>query len=270
MGEPAPRARSGARPVASTAALPSDVTAPPRPDWFFHSFDLPDGAIDGARPLAQLNAEAELILTEVQGRRVLDIGAWDGFFAFEAERRGAAEVLATDHWCWSGPGIGTKAGFDHVHHRLGSAVRALDVDIPDLDPAALGTFDLVLLLGVLYHVEDPYLTLKRAAALCREHLVLETETALRHEPRAAFRLYDVKELAGDPTNVWAPNAAGLRLLLKRLGFMRVEIAPSPSAASLIAYQRSGRGRLRQALSRLGLVQPYPHWDRGRVIVHAWR
>ena len=250
--------------------MTSDISAPPRPPGFFHSFELPGETIEGGRKLGDLQAEADLILNDVTGRRVLDIGAWDGFFAFEAERRGAAEVLATDHWCWSGPGVGAKAGFDYVHHRLGSSVRALDIDVPNLDPARLGTFDLVLLLGVLYHVEDPYLTLKRAAAMCSDHLVVETETALRHEPLAAMRLYNVGELVGDPTNIWAPNEAALRLLLKRLGFARIEVTPSPNALSLIAYQRSWRGRLRHVLARLRLVEPYRYWDRGRVIVHAWR
>ena len=54
---------------------------------------------------------------------MLDIGAWDGFFSFEAERRGASRVLATDHFCWSGEGWGTKAGFP---------VQKLGIEVPGL------------------------------------------------------------------------------------------------------------------------------------------
>src|SRR6185437_10792367 len=92
---------------------------------WFHSFTLPDGeAMAGQKPADVLRQEADVIFRHpVAGKSVLDIGAWDGFFSFEAEKRGAARVLATDHFCWSGPGWGTKAGFDYVHGKLGSKVE---------------------------------------------------------------------------------------------------------------------------------------------------
>ncbi len=61
----------------------------------------------------------------------------------------AQRAHATDHFCWSGPGWGTKAGFDFVHRHLQSKVETTDVDVFDLGPARLGTYDLVLFLGVL-------------------------------------------------------------------------------------------------------------------------
>ncbi|MDI1296077.1 MAG: methyltransferase type 11, partial [bacterium] len=90
-------------------------TLPPVPDRWFHSFAFPDGThVDGVKTLNALRQEADLIFPQsLQGKRVLDIGAWDGFFSFQAEQRGAAEVLATDHFCWSGDGWGDKRGFDH-------------------------------------------------------------------------------------------------------------------------------------------------------------
>lgn len=104
---------------------------PPLPQRWFHSFEFPDGEqVEGIKPLASLREEADQIFSQpLAGRRVLDIGAWDGFFSFEAERRGAAEVLATDHFCWSGQGWGDKSGFDHAHARFGSQVRSLDLDV---------------------------------------------------------------------------------------------------------------------------------------------
>lgn len=159
----------------------------------------------------------------VAGRSVLDVGAWDGFYSFEAERRGAARVLATDHFCWSGEGWGTKQGFYYAHARLGSRVESIDIDLPDLDPSALGTFDIVLVLGVLYHLRDPYAGLATAAAMTHDLLIVETVTACNILPLPVMRFYLGNELGNDPTNFWAPNVMCLRRLLKDLGFGRIDI-----------------------------------------------
>lgn len=200
---------------------------PPEPTHWFHSFAFPDGTqVDGIKALPALQEEASLIFPRrLDGKRVLDIGAWDGFFSFEAERRGAAEVLATDHFCWSGAGWGDKRGFDHAHARFGSKVLSQDIDIPDHSPERLGRFDLVLLLGVLYHVTDPYRTLEAAAAMSRDQIAIETVTALRHETLPAMRLFEPLELNSDPTNFWAPNILALRQMLTRFGFRDFRVTP---------------------------------------------
>lgn len=66
---------------------------------------------------------------------------------FEAEKRGAARVLATDYFCWGGPGWGTRAGFDLAHRLLNSKVEAKEIDIPDISPETVGVFDIVLFLA---------------------------------------------------------------------------------------------------------------------------
>lgn len=201
-----------------------------RPDirWF-HSFDLGDGeTIDGIKALDVLLQEADVILgKDLAGKRVLDIGAWDGFFSFEAERRGAAHVVATDHFCWSGPGWGTRQGFDYIHARRQSNVEAIDADVQHLPTIGLESFDLVLFLGVFYHLKDPYSGLEAAAAMCRDHLVIETVTALPREDLPAMRLLASGEINGDPTNFWAPNIPALDLMLRAFGFTRIEFMPSP-------------------------------------------
>ncbi len=196
---------------------------------WFHSIRLPDGRVtDGRRPHRVLAAEAEAVFpADLAGRSVLDIGAWDGFFSFEAERRGAGDVLATDHFCWSGPGWGTKAGFDHAHAALASRVRAKDVDVFALDPEVEGRFDLVLFLGVLYHLRDPFGGLARAAAMARDTLVVETVTALDHLAEPALRHFPGRSLDDDPTNHFAPNTAALGSMLRELGFREVAIRPHP-------------------------------------------
>lgn len=72
--------------------------------YWYHSIDLGAGVVTpGARSLQSLREQAEVLrLPNLEGKTFLDIGAWDGFFSFEAERRGARQVLALDHYVWAG------------------------------------------------------------------------------------------------------------------------------------------------------------------------
>ncbi len=129
-------------------------------------------------------------LPSLVGKSVLDIGAWDGFFSFEAERRGAARVVALDRHIWSLDRWGVddykarcrangvairrleevpelwddeslpgKRGFDVCHQLLDSRVQSVVADFMTMDLAALGTFDVALYLGVLYHEPHPLISL---------------------------------------------------------------------------------------------------------------
>ena len=230
-------------------------------NWF-HSFDFNDGLIiNGIKSIDIQKAEAEIIFpTRLDGMSVLDIGAWDGYFSFEAEQRGADRVLSTDHFCWSGPGWGTRDGFDLMHTHLGSKVEAKDIDVLDLSPGKLGQFDLVLFLGVMYHVKDPYACLEAAAAMCADHLVIETVTALHHEDLPSMRLYRPGELGNDPTNFWAPNLPALEVMLNSFGFKRLKAIPSPVSPK---HPINGKpSRLNRSKAKLNASY--------RTIVHAWR
>src|SRR3954447_9816350 len=77
---------------------------------------------------------------DLSGRDVLDVGAWDGFFSFEAERRGARRVVAADSFAWSGANWSTKEGFLLAREALGSRVEDVDVDVMELSPATVGEF----------------------------------------------------------------------------------------------------------------------------------
>ena len=187
---------------------------------FFHSFGEPLN-IQGIRPLEEQQRYADIVFEHpIAGLTVLDIGAWDGFFSFEAERRGARDVLATDHFCWSGPGWGSKAGFDEVHRRLGSSVRSIDVDVFQLDPAIHGTFDLVLMLGVIYHLTDPFGGLSKAAAMTKDCLVVETLSDMNNVREPVMRYYLKDEFNKDGSNFWGPNVLCLENMLRELGFTR--------------------------------------------------
>src|SRR5437870_7721511 len=122
---------------------------------WWHTIDLGGGVItpgasDNLKTLPKLGLPERL-----DGKAVLDIGAWDGFYSFEAERRGAARVLATDSFSWDGGGWGRKDGFELARHALRSHVEDRTIDVLALSPDIVGTFDVVLFLGVLYHMRHP-------------------------------------------------------------------------------------------------------------------
>ena len=188
---------------------------------WYHTIDFGQGLVtagvdDSAYRLARLDFPPSL-----GGRSVLDIGAWDGFFSFEAERRGAARVLASDWYSWHGPGWGTKAGFELARTIFGSHVEDIDVDVMDLSPERVGTFDVVLFLGVLYHLPHPLLALERVAAVTRGLLILETVVDLIGLRRPAMAFYPERQLNNDPTNWWGPNAAAVHAMLRAVGFARI-------------------------------------------------
>jgi tRNA (mo5U34)-methyltransferase len=189
------------------------------------SIDLGNGAVtNGRKPLSVITQQADLVFKDgISGKKsVLDIGAWDGAFSFEAERRGASDVLATDWWCWVGPGWGRKGAFEFARRQLGARVRDLTADILELDVNKIGAFDVVLLLGVIYHVKNPLQILEHVAQFVKGSLVLETLILNRFDPKPVAEFF-AEGFAGDGSNWWAPNQSCMRDLLKAAGFRRVEV-----------------------------------------------
>lgn len=192
-----------------------------------HSIDLGGGVItpgnvDNATKVKRLGFPESLA-----GLSVLDIGAWDGFYSFEAEKRGASRVLATDYFCWNGPGPGTKAGFDLAHEALGSKVEQLEIDPIDLSAERVGKFDVVLFLGVLYHLKYPVETLERVASVTKEGgiSIIETHVDMLHLLRPAMAFYPARELRDDPTNWIGPNPAAVIGMAQAAGFRKCVVHP---------------------------------------------
>lgn len=235
---------------------------------WFHSIELAPGLVtpgsDDTRRRAQL-----LRLPPLQGRTVLDVGAWDGFFSFAAERLGASRVLATDSFAWNGSNWSSKAGFELARDALGSAVEDMEVDVTELDPAVVGEWDVVLCLGVLYHLRHPLLAIERLASVTRELLVLETHVDLSLTRRPAMAFYPGHELGLDPTNWWGPNPEAVVAMLLTSGFARAEVV-SPDGR-LYRIGRWVRRTPRYAARRIRHGRPPPeHPAQGRVVVHAWK
>ena len=214
------------RPLDGPAA---ELLARARQYFWFHSVDLGNGVVTpGSKSLDLLHAEAEAVFgpLDLRGKSVLDIGAWNGYFSFEAKRRQAERVLATDHFCWT-PEINGRVTFDLARTALNLEIEDLEIDVPDLTPDRIGQFDVVLFLGVFYHLVDPIQALQKVAALTKEVAVVETPLDLRGLERPAMVFYPGAELNNDPTNWWGPNRQCMEALLKLVGFARIVYQPHP-------------------------------------------
>ncbi len=194
---------------------------------WFHKIDLGNGIITPGQDIdGRAKIEFNKIPADLSGRTVLDVGAWDGLFSFEAEQRGAARVLATDSFAWSGAGWGSKACFELARRVLQSHVQDMDIDVMDLSPERVGTFDVVLLLGLLYHLRHPFLALEKVSSVTKDMLILSTWVDMVSFDRPVAAFYPKTELGGDPTNWWGLNLglnpSCVAAMLEDVGFRRVE------------------------------------------------
>lgn len=168
---------------------------------------------------------------------MLDIGALYGAFSFEAERRGAARVVALDYPAWRKDGWTGKAGFDFAKRVLGSKISESFCRLEDADPNVLGTFDIVLFLGVLYHATDPLGYLAKVRSLCCGMAIIETHVDAIDYPRPACVFYPGATLNGDPSNYFGPNPQAVEAMCLEVGFSRVETFAQhlPSRQAFHAY-----------------------------------
>src|SRR5256714_5572842 len=162
---------------------------------------------------------------DLTGMRVLDIGCAEGFFSFEAERRGAREVIGIDSFSDS------VRRFNIVKEARQSNATAFLMNVYDLEPERLGTFDLVLFYGVFYHLKHPQYALERIRSICTGSLLFQThvfeDPAFSDTPLARF--YPHGMLSGpqgehfDPTVFWLFNSTCCAAMLDHLGFTGLEI-----------------------------------------------
>ncbi len=184
---------------------------------WWHSFELPDGSlIEGVSDLAaQKRRLAQFpIPLDLRGKRVLDVGAWDGWFSFEMERRGA-EVVAIDRW--------ENPRFYEMRRMLGSKVDYREMDVYDLHPSRVGTFDIVLFMGVLYHVKHPILALERVCSVATGMAIVESFVLKDPGERKLLEFFEYDEFGGQFDNWFGPSVSCLTALCRTAGFARVEL-----------------------------------------------
>jgi tRNA (mo5U34)-methyltransferase len=202
---------------------------------WFHNLDLrgvktaPDHFL-GDYPALKWRQFAQAVPADLSGASVLDIGCNAGFYALEMKRRGARRVVGIDS--------------DETYlaqARFAAEVCRADIEFRNMsvyDLAALGErFDLVLFLGVLYHLRHPLLALDLIHEHVARDLLLfqsmlrgsgEIETVGDDYPFSERELFDrpgaprlhfvEHSFAGDPTNWWIPNAACAEAMLRSAGF----------------------------------------------------
>ncbi|MFA6250166.1 MAG: class I SAM-dependent methyltransferase [Candidatus Shapirobacteria bacterium] len=213
--------------LADTQKIISDIA---KVKSWYHQITLTPGVVtpgvnDSAQVLKLLN-----IPKNCRGLKVLDLGARDGFFSFELEKRGA-QVLAVDYV------PANSTGFDVAKKYLKSkTVQYRQDNIYNITPQKYGTFDIVLFLGLLYHLPDPIRALKIVRSVTKKSLYIETQgiensfllpdgsfaqlsavaPVLSSTPIMQF--YPKKTLNNDPSNYWAPNMACLVAMLEETNF----------------------------------------------------
>jgi tRNA (mo5U34)-methyltransferase len=199
---------------------------------WYHTLELAPGVItDGEFDLRPW-VDHYGVPARLDGKRALDIGSFDGFWAFELERRGAAEVIALDidHEAdldWPPRrrpehfrGVLRGAGFRLAREALGSSVQRVTCNIYEADPAELGTFDLVICGSVLMHLRDQLGAIERVARLCRGTFISaeEYDSAMGMLPFSASRYLADRDSA---VVFWLPGARTWQRMLWTGGFDEV-------------------------------------------------
>ena len=255
-----------------------------RKESWYHTITLPDGAITYG--VFDMRGIARRVPWPggLKGGRCLDIGTCDGFWAFDMERQGAAEVIAVDvgdandvDLAWETrqrsaaiprtPG-GTPAGrrFDIARRALDSRVERLECSVYDLDPAIHGKFDVVFCGTLLIHLRDPIRALDRMREVCTGELVLvECVDAFldlfgRGVPSA--------RLEPAPGQWWRGNTAGLIGALRIAGFDVVSVSRPFLTPFGPGVSRRGKGWRRPLAAATALLNRWPVLARTPFLVDA--
>lgn len=274
----------------------SELIEAVRSHTWYHTIDLGNGVVTpGYYDLRRL--VGSLPWPDVRGKRCLDVGTFDGFLAFELERRGAAEVVALDiddyhtlDWparvrdtapveLERAAGTERGRGFRIAKEALGSNVQRLALNVYDLSPDVVGKFDVIVCGSILTHLRDPIRALERMREVCDGRL-LATEGAdlwlsIRHPRRPLLQLRGIQD------QWYLTNLAGLRRMLHVAGFaiekqsrryaldMGAGYGGNSLRAILGLARRSGAGKVFRAMRRAALAKVLTgRWGPSHVAIVA--
>lgn len=174
-----------------------------------HTIDLGNGIVmPGEWPPNPLILAA-FSDTDFVGKKVLDIGSWDGLWAFEAEKRGASEVYATD--CIS-QRWGTASTFDLAHKALHSKSHYdPNISVYDIERLGVHEFNVVIFCGIYYHLRDPLQAFSRLRQVMAEGGLIIVEGDVIYDADDAYAKFFYRNIwKKDPSNWWIPTIPCLR------------------------------------------------------------
>jgi tRNA (mo5U34)-methyltransferase len=237
--------RGNHQPARVAASVGSPVTAPTSPEavellervqgieWY-HTMDLGHGVItpgffDHRPVMGHYHLPQSLA-----GKRVLDVATYNGYWAFEFERRGAAEVIATDidsfneidlspvrRASMSAEQLNQKVGtgFQIAHAALKSRVKREVVSVYELSPESIGTFDMVMCSDLLLHLTNPVRALQRIRTVTRGYALI-VDMYDPYLDRAGRNLFHYRGGIYE-TVWWTFSLTGLEQMIRDAGFSRV-------------------------------------------------
>ncbi len=204
---------------------------------WYHSHDFGNGIKTKGQYDHTLILDRYNFPDQLDGKRVLDVGTFDGFWAFEFERRGASEVLALDldrpadlDWPPQRLAQATPkeltvrfgSGFELAKAQLNSSVQRVTGNIYDLTPESFGTFDIVHSGDFLLHLNSPVKALQNIARVCTEYALISD---VYYPDLEHFESMKLMEYLGGYNDVswWKFSFAALEQMILDAGFSRVEL-----------------------------------------------
>jgi tRNA (mo5U34)-methyltransferase len=202
------------------------------PHWY-HKISLPGGITTPG--LVPVNQNAYKIPENLTGMRVLDVGARDGYWTFEALKRGASQVVAIDDFS-DYQGDRPWKTFDLCKKAFGytdQECQRYDMSVYDIAEEKLGKFDIVFFFGVLYQLRYPLLALDKLSAVCKHSLFVESAILDDYSPyRGGFEkgyqaqmvmeFYPNREYNSNGKNWWVPSMLVLANMVYAAGFSDVD------------------------------------------------
>jgi tRNA (mo5U34)-methyltransferase len=212
-----------------------------------HKFEICSGVVTPGTYEPRFLFDKLQLPDDMTGVRALDVGASDGFFSMQMALRGAS-VTAVDYRPKNLHGFAlmeSLTGLNFDYHQL---------NVYSITPDKFGCFDIVLFLGVLYHLPDMIRALDTLRQVCKGQLFLETEHERELQPGVAVaRYYEAATLAGDITNFWSPNRECVNAMLRDAGFSPARSESWSPRRSLVNASATGVGRTEKMRLAYGLL-----------------
>jgi len=209
--------------------------------YWYHRIELPFGIVTPG--WAPISKESYLIPEDLSGKRILDVGAWDGFWTFEALKRGARQVVAIDDFsdfmgqlensdrkAWETFDL-CKEAFGYTDEQC----QRIDMSVYDVSKEKIGLFDIVFFFGTLYHLRHPLLAIDKLSNVCTQEIYIETAILDHFSPyRGGFghgypgrqivmEFYSNKQYGNNITNWWIPTLDCLGQMVSSSGFSLVSV-----------------------------------------------